>query len=267
MTKLGRNGACFCGSGKKYKKCCEGKQINGVSKHLDSLNKCLMVTLTGEPYQPTRIYYELFNISAVIQSLQKLKCIYYNRDLDKFEWVFDNESRNLKFSNPYSSIPKEKCPIVLGLIDIKRKGQLILDVRSFGRATVAIEFFDKHIKRSDAKVTDIAVVNRFFDAKEGTSSNFDVFFDSKKVFIHNSDEYLKKLNELADSIGLESALTLLDKHAFHEIEKLSVYFYDEGITGLNNLLILRQMLANEHWNGNTELTMYDIVKRYVAKAT
>jgi hypothetical protein len=26
MTKMGRNDLCFCGSGKKFKKCCENKK-------------------------------------------------------------------------------------------------------------------------------------------------------------------------------------------------------------------------------------------------
>ena len=29
MTKVGRNDPCPCGSGKKYKKCCETKQHHG----------------------------------------------------------------------------------------------------------------------------------------------------------------------------------------------------------------------------------------------
>ncbi len=31
-NKLGRNDPCFCGSGKKYKKCCLGKNIPSYSK-------------------------------------------------------------------------------------------------------------------------------------------------------------------------------------------------------------------------------------------
>ena len=30
MGKIGRNDICDCGSGKKYKKCCELKNINSI---------------------------------------------------------------------------------------------------------------------------------------------------------------------------------------------------------------------------------------------
>jgi hypothetical protein len=29
MKKMGRNDPCFCGSGKKFKKCCESKMLGG----------------------------------------------------------------------------------------------------------------------------------------------------------------------------------------------------------------------------------------------
>lgn len=34
MSKPGRNDLCPCGSGRKYKKCCEGKQRAGANSHL-----------------------------------------------------------------------------------------------------------------------------------------------------------------------------------------------------------------------------------------
>lgn len=34
MSKVGRNDACPCGSGKKFKKCCEAKQAGGGSRLL-----------------------------------------------------------------------------------------------------------------------------------------------------------------------------------------------------------------------------------------
>jgi len=39
--KVGRNDPCPCGSGKKYKKCCLGKEDTGIEKsHTDSIPKC-----------------------------------------------------------------------------------------------------------------------------------------------------------------------------------------------------------------------------------
>ena len=33
MAKTGRNDLCTCGSGRKYKKCCEAKETNGTARN------------------------------------------------------------------------------------------------------------------------------------------------------------------------------------------------------------------------------------------
>ena len=255
---------CPCNSGKKYKQCCINKQNNDVIHHADTPDKCLMLTLTGEPYQPARLYYEIFDVSAVMHSLQKLKCIIYNPDMDKLEWVYDNESRRLKFNSTYSSIPKEKRPIVLGRFSLSKTG-IYLDVRSFDRAVAAVEFFDEYIKRTSAKVKDIAIVNRFFDAKEEMYPNFDVFFNSKRVLVRDPEESIKKLNKLADKLGLAMAMKSINSNPFPEIERFPVHYYEDGINSLKGSLSIRTILAYEHWNGNTEMTMFDIIQRGIAK--
>ena len=49
MVKAGRNEACPCGSGKKYKKCCEAKQqhARGLSRLMIGV---LLVALAGGLY-------------------------------------------------------------------------------------------------------------------------------------------------------------------------------------------------------------------------
>ena len=50
MKKLGRNEPCHCGSGKKFKKCCESKMIGGryVATKIDSASSANKVSnLTG----------------------------------------------------------------------------------------------------------------------------------------------------------------------------------------------------------------------------
>ena len=50
MSKTGRNDACPCGSGKKYKKCCAAKRENRVSKLMIA---GLLLALAGGVYAVT----------------------------------------------------------------------------------------------------------------------------------------------------------------------------------------------------------------------
>jgi hypothetical protein len=49
-----------------------------------------------------------------------------------------------------------------------------------------------------------------------------------------------------------------------EVEKLPVHFYTDGITSLENVLRLRQIVAFEHWQGNTACTLGEVIKKVSA---
>ena len=60
MTKIGRNAPCFCGSGKKYKKCCLDKenQSTGEAIFLQDLGTLWNIRFTKEA---TFDYIEMMN--------------------------------------------------------------------------------------------------------------------------------------------------------------------------------------------------------------
>lgn len=123
----------------------------------------LLTTMTGEVFQPARLYYEALDLHQIHASLSRLNCVEFDLRNGRFVWLYRDESRDLPFSNPYSSIPPERRPIVLGSIYFRQEGEMLLDLRSFERATKAVVFFDKYINRSAARVSHAAVINRLFD--------------------------------------------------------------------------------------------------------
>ena len=66
MAKTGRNDLCTCGSGRKYKKCCEAKERDGGVRSrvmLFAVGGAVLVAIiaglasfTGEPSGATRIW-------------------------------------------------------------------------------------------------------------------------------------------------------------------------------------------------------------------
>ena len=47
MAKIGRNDSCFCGSGKKYKKCCERIERNMIASNMPPPGKKKLLTQLG----------------------------------------------------------------------------------------------------------------------------------------------------------------------------------------------------------------------------
>lgn len=50
-----------------------------------------------------------------------------------------------------------------------------------------------------------------------------------------------------------------------EVEEFAVHFYEEGITSIETVLRMRQIMACEHWKGNTDCTLFDVIKRAISR--
>jgi hypothetical protein len=103
--------------------------------------KYFLTTWTGEPYQLARIHYDVFNRAGIATIFSVLKCMDYDPDRKRWVWLYHGEAKELQFSRPYSSIPEEKHPIVLGSFFSRSDQEMFLNVNSFDRAAKAIVFF------------------------------------------------------------------------------------------------------------------------------
>jgi hypothetical protein len=147
---------------------------------------------------------------------------------------------------------------------------MFLDLRSFERATKAIVFFDKYISRAAARVTHAAVVNRLFSHSGSSASDAMKLFDTEPVVDRNPDELIESAKEWAKGKspeeGLSTAMAFLEqvgRQKLPEIEKFPVHFYEEGITPLERLLKIRQIVAVEHWKGNKDFTIADLMNKII----
>ena len=66
---------------------------------------------------------------------------------------------------------------------------------------------------------------------------------------------------------LDMAFALMEQQSQERlpaVEKFPVHFYEDGITSLENALRLRQMVAFEHWQGNTACTLGEVIQKVSA---
>lgn len=233
--------------------------------------KTLQATVTGEAVQPIRLYCQIIDKSLLMKCFRKLRCMDFDPAKNRWVWLYANESKMLKFRKSYSSIPGKLRPIVLGSFFLRNRDELLLDLRSFDRAIKAIPFFDKHLGQAAARLTHAAVVNRFFDAQEQFPSNLDMFFSRDKMTEIDPDKSIAEVESLIETNRIDgnpdwsAVFEQRAKKAQPEVEKFPIYFYEEGIDSLKTTLYMRQVVAFEHWEGNTDYTLFDVIKIMISE--
>ncbi len=144
---------------------------------------------------------------------------------------------------------------------------------SFERATKAIVFFNKYFPTDVAKVNDITILNKVFESFDGNLFKHEEYFDRAPIKTIDSEKIINELTDAVSSINdpmekLKSAVRLLEqrsKEPFPEVERLLIYFYEEGISGLETTLKTRETIALEHWKGNKDYSFSDLVQKIVPK--
>ena len=231
--------------------------------------KQLLMTMTGEIQQPIRLYYQVFDQAAVLQAFAKLRCMDDDQDNHRWVWLYHGEAKKLKFHTSYSAIPRKMRPIVLGSFRFTSAEDMSLDVRSCERATKAVVFFDRYLKRSIARVIHAAIVNRLFAYTTGGLPELEGFFAPDTITEINGEAMLLRTAESLQTIPdpgqrMAMAFAMMEQQAqepLPDVEKFPVHFYEDGITSLENALRLRQIVAFEHWQGHTDYTLGDIIRK------
>lgn len=240
------------------------------SKGFDKQGKALALTVTGEIYQPVRIYYEVHQKNAVLGRFKRLRCIEFDEPRNRWVWLYRDEAKNIEFANSYRDISKELRPIVLGSFSWEGDQELRLDVRSIERVIKAILFFDNKINQRIAKLTTLKIVNKLFSSPlslEEMMEHHSLFFEQYSA-VNPKDEILQ-MKQISSQIQdqrerREAAWSYLNKQmkkSLPEVEELEAHFYEDGIKSLELALKVRQVEAFEHWKGNKNFSQFDIVQK------
>ncbi|MCI5194668.1 MAG: hypothetical protein D3919_00260 [Candidatus Electrothrix sp. AW5] len=267
----------------KRKKKVKGKK-RGQSSWLKAKNKKSRVsasntvkgvevagTTTGEVFQPMRLHYDILNHDDFITKLAKLRCIDFDPPGKRWVWLYIEEAKALKLAR---GIKEVAGPVVLGELLPKKNGA-ILNVRSFERGRQAVEFFDKYIPRDALKLTHVTICNKLFTVKEvSTIKSLHQYFEQTETLVRRPEKLTEDIMELTAGIDdqeerMEAVSQLLDKRdkePLPELEQFPVYFYEEGIDQLKMQLNISQIVAYEHWQGNTGYTTMDAIHTLMSEA-
>jgi hypothetical protein len=236
--------------------------------------KQLVTVKTGEPYQPVRIYYQVFKQKTVLAVLQKLKCIEYEPERGRWNWLYEAEAKKLRFTRSYSALTPADKPLILGYFTFPSPDQMLLDLRSFERATQALDFFDKRINRYAANPTHMRVVNRCFSMEDMPNGqihpSLDPFFNRENVPCL-AVEMQQSLDQIAsqyadDPEAKDNAIKdYMDQQMNRphpEIEELVIHPDKLDRLSLPMVLQMRQIEAFERWRGNFTFRASDLLQQW-----
>jgi hypothetical protein len=232
------------------------------------LEKTIGMTVTGEIFQPVRLYYKVVNRDKLEKCFDNLRCIEFDASKNRWVWLYDEEAKSIDLKIKFSSIPEKIRPVIIGSFFWKSADDLVLDLRSFERALEAIKFFDKKFPRSNATVTHCSVVNRIFELHESSASNFDAFFENNDKMVEiNPEAFIDRTKEASLSTdgkpNFQAITSFINDEMtrFFEVEKFPTNFYEDGIKSLKTTFILRRTIAMERWNGDDNYSWKDIFKK------
>jgi hypothetical protein len=241
---------------------------SGDGEEPNMADKPILATMTGEFFQPVRLHYQVFDHDGLLRAFKKLRCVQHDPTQQRWVWLYDHEAKALRFQRSYAEFPKDLHPIVIGSFFLRTKDKLLLDLRSCERAILAIPFFAKHLPLRVAKVTESEIVNKLFSATENPQLKPDDLFDRPGSSVRDPAAVMQKIIDRASQVRdprkrFAIAQEELDSQARQltpDIERFPVHYHEDGIGGFEAALRMRQIVAREHWLGNTRYTLLDAIK-------
>jgi hypothetical protein len=222
------------------------------------------MTTTGELLQLIRLHYAVEDSEKLQALFASLRCLEYDASQARWVWLYTEEARTLPFKDRRAG-----KNVVLGEFVFKGQTEVVLNLRSFERATNALVFFDHHIPRMVAHVTAMTVSNRLLSTAEAASlGSLDQYFDHAEVVVTDPASLLHDVEELvARTPDLHERFALLDQYMTDRaqapvptMERLPLSFYEDGIGAVEALLSIRQVIAMHHWQGDTSYTYQDMIR-------
>ena len=229
----------------------------------ENANQVAMTT-TGEIMQLIRLHYEVEDVDKLRAIFASLRCLEYDASQKRWVWLYTEEARALRLKDRRAA-----NNVVLGEFVFKSAQDVVLNLRSFDRATHAIVFFDKYIPRTVARVTAATIANRLLSTAAAASlGSLDQYFDHADVVVKDPVSLLRDVEDIASRTpDVHERLALLDHYMADRLqapvpamERIPLNYYEDGIRAVEALLGIRTVMAMHHWQGNPSYTYQDIVR-------
>jgi hypothetical protein len=221
---------------------------------------------TAEIMQPVRLRYKIVNRREMTTKISLLKCLETAIETPLLSWTCTHEVLQMKHG--MSLPPFTENTVLLGKLEITATEVLVM-VNAIERAAFAILFFDKHVGSKVISVETMDVCNKLYKNSEKNKLRYtaiESFFENKTFEDNNSvQEFVdtilngsKKDKPREKNRKQLAVIVQNEKKPIFENKKVTFYSKD-GIESVKYTLKLAQTLALRHLQGETQLTMFDLM--------
>jgi hypothetical protein len=233
----------------------------------------LLVTYTKEPFQPVRLYYTIPSKPVVTQILGGLRCTVQEPAGRTWQWLYQNEAAAITFGIPYAEVPAEVQPVIIGRFKFPEPKRMVVEVRSIQRAIEAAKFFGP-ILGERVVLRRTRVINRWLNGDEATGGldRLDRHLDANVVVIDpektaaDLDRLMAKFDTKRERRAAWEAYHEARRHEHVPlVEDFPLAPEEETpeFRDLNMTLMFRAIHAWEHWRGNKDLTLSDVIHKTI----
>jgi hypothetical protein len=237
---------------------------------MPSPKRVVVVTNTGEPVQPTRLYLTCKSKHGVEEVLRQLECVWRDADRAGFwMWMYTHEAEAITLGKRPSEVPELARPVVLAEMSFPKPGRMLMRFRSPDRAIEAAKFFSPRF--GALAVPDrIRILNRLVTTDEISGLHAVDGLLDQRVTIIDPEVQARKIEEALDSAHTkEEKLAAYQRYQEErrkvdvpEVEDFPLAMEEETatFTHLTMTLRLRSVRAVERWAGK-QVSLMDIIYR------
>jgi len=234
--------------------------------------RVLLTTMTGEPFQPVRLYWSIPARAVATRVFTGLRCVVEEPDARAWLWLYQDEATAITFAKPYSEIGGEMHPIHIGRFRMPDKNRLVMELRSFDRAIEAAKLFAPLLGPKSV-LRRARVINRWFEGHEAAAGPevLDRLLD-QNVVVKDPRKAEEDFEQAMAGARTEAEkMAAFDRYSQGRrrqdvplIEDFPLAPEEETpeFRDLTMTLRLRQCRAAEHWKGNP-ITLADYIHRMV----
>lgn len=242
-----------------------------MNKPAASRDRALLCTVTGEPFQPVRLYYAVPDRAAVTKVFKRLRCMDEDRKAGCWVWLYEREAASLTFGQPRDKLDPRVHPIVIGRFTFETD-YMVLAVRSVARAVEAAKFFGPRFGPT-AVLSRGRLLNRWLEVHEAAVGldQLDATLDLHITVIDPNDSAERFEMAMAGTKTKKQKARALAGHREEQrrrdvplVEDFPLHAEEETseYRDLKFTLELRMTRAFEHWKGNT-VTLAELIYQLV----
>lgn len=226
---------------------------------------------TGEPYQPVRFCFEIYDSTKLQQLLHQLHCMQFDTQNNQWQWYRRDEGNAVKLLTEFATGNNSE-DFCLGILTIVADKYLYIDLLSFQRAYLSLPLLAKWLDVKVATIKHADIYNRLSSDNTTLIKNFNEFFN-EEMLVKNLREKQFAQNKLEDILPkiahTQTSEKLLMKYA-DMINNKALPAKERCVINLNNAepqenkvellafttaLLLREMVAHKYWEGSVDYTI------------